>query len=849
MIFLSYRVADAAHLVGRLRDALIATYGTDAVVFRDKTGLAGGDDWGKKLLAEVEARPIFLPVIGPGWADARFTDGAKQGELRLDDPDDWVRKEIRTALDVAGKVIVPLRMDETKLRSKEWLTRRGLGELAGIQGLPVCDDPRYQDDFRRLTELLEEKHPALKTLRESRHHRPPPASLPGSPLPAKPPVCVGRDDILRRLESLFLPTDPNAPLPRLAIAGVGGIGKSTAVLWFLHDDRVKARYGDNRHFVPLAGADSRAGVVAKLAEYLGLEPGPNLEPRVLTALDQGERRLLVLDNAETPLQSNDGPHVQDLLGTLAHFAKVGLVATLRPETHLPNWDTPDCLAQLTAPHDLEAFHKHTGRKFASDREVAGFVAALDGWPLVLRLAAEQANGYRTLRDFRAVWERKKAELLAKGADRGTNLAISVGLSLDAVRKENASGLRLLAGLARLPDGLLHEDVTAVLGEDGVEAVAAVRKVGGLMSEDAERMRMLAPLREHLRPLLPWADADREQAIRFFCEVAGEGEKVGTSAAQGAIARLSPRAGACVAMTDLSLAAVDRSPAYKAARGLGKYGRFVGLDFSEPLRRATEVARTHGDTAAAANCLQRLGDIALDRSDHTEARACFEQALPLFQQVGHVLGEATCIEGLGDIALARSDHPGARARYEQALPLFRQIDSVLGQANCVLSLGDIARDRADFADARGRYEQALPLFRKIGSALGEANCIQGLADVALAQSDYAGARGRYEEALPLFRRVGGVLGEACCIQGLGDSAHAEGDPATARTRWQAALQLFQRVEEPFSIGGAFRRLARVTTDPAERVQLVSSARAAWGVIDRPDLVAELDKEFPPEAATG
>ena len=30
----------------------------------------------------------------------------------------------------------------------------------------------------------------------------------------------------------------------------------------------------------------------------------------------------------------------------------------------------------------------------------------------------------------------------------------------------------------------------------------------------------------------------------------------------------------------------------------------------------------------------------------------EQALPLYQQAGDVLGEANCIQGLGDIALAR-----------------------------------------------------------------------------------------------------------------------------------------------------------------------------------------------------
>jgi tetratricopeptide (TPR) repeat protein len=250
----------------------------------------------------------------------------------------------------------------------------------------------------------------------------------------------------------------------------------------------------------------------------------------------------------------------------------------------------------------------------------------------------------------------------------------------------------------------------------------------------------------------------------------------------------------------------------------------------------------GDVLGEANCIQSLGDIALHQSDHASAQARYQEALPLYRRVGSVLGEANCIKSLGNIALERSDHASAQVCYEEALPLYRRVGDMVGEANCIRSLGNIALERSDYASARTRYEEAISLYRRIGNVLGEANCIKRLGNIALDRSDHANAQARFEEALPLFRRVGNVLGEANCIQSLGDIARLKESLTEARAKYTDALQLYEQIAEPYSIGWAHVRLARVENDPILREAHLKAARAAWTQIDRPDLIAELEEEF-------
>ncbi len=135
-----------------------------------------------------------------------------------------------------------------------------------------------------------------------------------------------------------------------------------------------------------------------------------------------------------------------------------------------------------------------------------------------------------------------------------------------------------------------------------------------------------------------------------------------------------------------------------------------------------------------------------------------------------------------------------------------------------------------------------------SATGWARAIasRGLGNIALAGGDHEETQRRYEDSLPIFREADSRLGEANSIQRLGEIAQSKGDPATARARFGSALEIYQSLRQPYSIGFALYRLARLETEAAVRRALLVDAAREWMSIDREDLIEEyLTKQFPGE----
>jgi hypothetical protein len=160
-IFICYRTDDAAYVAPQLNDTLTERYGTDRI-FIDLT-MRPGSLYPETIRTAVRAANVVLAVIGPRWATAID----KTGRPCLDNPRDWVRDELRTALE-AKIAVIPVMLDGAK---PSWSSLPA--DLRDIRKLQRYYLRRrsLRADYLLLFQALEQVVPGLKPLPGARTAR------------------------------------------------------------------------------------------------------------------------------------------------------------------------------------------------------------------------------------------------------------------------------------------------------------------------------------------------------------------------------------------------------------------------------------------------------------------------------------------------------------------------------------------------------------------------------------------------------------------------------------------------------------------------------------------------------
>ena len=146
LIFICYRREDSADISGRIYDRLAQQFG-DKAIFKDVDSIPLGVDFKQYLEKQVERCNVLLAVIGKTWLKKRT------GKRRLDDPRDFVRIEIASALRRDIRVI-PLMVSNASMPSEADLPE-DLRALVFRNYIQIRSDPDFHHDMNRLIKELE----------------------------------------------------------------------------------------------------------------------------------------------------------------------------------------------------------------------------------------------------------------------------------------------------------------------------------------------------------------------------------------------------------------------------------------------------------------------------------------------------------------------------------------------------------------------------------------------------------------------------------------------------------------------------------------------------------------------
>ncbi|KAJ6570872.1 P-loop containing nucleoside triphosphate hydrolase protein, partial [Mycena vulgaris] len=337
-----------------------------------------------------------------------------------------------------------------------------------------------------------------------------------SMLPSEPKIFHGRESEVAHVLQSF-----SQEIPRIAILGGGGMGKTSLARAVLHHSEITARYEQHRVFVACDTTSSSIQLAALIGAHLSLKPGKDLTQPVFRYFSNSPPTLLVLDNLETiwePTESRG--EVEKFLALLAGVDHLALIITMRGSERPANvqWSHP-----FLGP--LKPLTQDAARKSVIDiideghssEDIDKILHLADCMPLAINLIAHLVE-YEGLSSVLNRWETERTSLLSQGHDKGSNLDLSISLSLQSPRLVSLPHSRnLLSLLSMLPDGLSDvELLQSKLPIDNILACkAALLRTSLAYTDDHKRLKALVPIREYVNRTHPPMAPFVQPLLKYF----------------------------------------------------------------------------------------------------------------------------------------------------------------------------------------------------------------------------------------------------------------------------------------------------------------------------------------------
>ncbi|GGS05207.1 regulatory protein AfsR [Streptomyces aureoverticillatus] len=688
----------------------------------------------------------------------------------------------------------------------------------------------YADTRRLLAdELGVDPRPGLQELQQRILQADPALAEPSSPAaepsagvvrPAQLPATVqdftGRVSFVKELSDI-LSTAEGRVMAVSALAGIGGVGKTTLAVHVAHAART--HFPDGQLYVDLQGAGPRAAepetVLGAFLRALGTADSAipdSLEERAAlyrSVLD-GRRVLVLLDNAR------DAAQVRPLLPGMEGCA--ALVTSRMRMVDLAGAHLVD-LDVMSPDEALSLFTKIVGEeRVASEREAALDVVAACGFlPLAIRIAASRLAARRTWTvstlAAKLADERRRLDELQAG-----DLAVEATFELGYGQLEpaQARAFRLL-GLADGPDISLAA-AAAVLDlpvedtEDLLESLV-----------DTSLLESAAPGRYRYHDL-----------VRLYARACAERDELPPSEREAALSRLLD----FYLASAVRVYAVER-PGDKTVDHLEEPDR-AGLDFADA---TTALDWLHAEAACILACVQqslspaglrRAVDLLLAAKDLAESGASsyrYELATRAARDAGAAAEDARA-EGRARVSLAQvlckvGRFEDAVTELEQAAVLAQTSEDLWTQGNASNELGINAYCLNQHAASEVHLLKAIEIFRLDGNRPSEASALCNWSRVLVALGRTNKAIELARQGVAIYSDLGLTFRIANAQSALGISLSHAGRHAEGLEHLTDALHLFVESRQRLWEGTAHYRIAQVhlaARHPAQAAQHAEQALA-------------------------
>ncbi|GAA1428528.1 transcriptional regulator AfsR [Streptomyces thermospinosisporus] len=688
-------------------------------------------------------------------------------------------------------------------------TRRLLAEELGV-------DPR--PELRVLQQRVLRADPALAEP-SAPEAEPSTARVRPAQLPASVPDFTGRASFVRELGDLLSSAEGRV-MAVSALAGIGGVGKTTLAVHVAHQAR--PAFPDGQLYVDLQGAGPRAAepetVLGSFLRALGTPDSAipdTLEERAAlyrSVLD-GRRVLVLLDNAR------DAAQVRPLLpGTegcaalvTSRMRMVGLAGA-----HLVDLDV------MSPDEALALFTKIVGEeRVASERKAALDVVAACGFlPLAIRIAASRLAARRTwtvsVLAAKLADERRRLDELQAG-----DLAVKATFELGYGQLEpaQARAFRLL-GLADGPDISLSA-AAAVLDlpqEETEDLLESLVDTSLLESAAPGRYRFHDLVRLYARACAERDEhppSERDAAMSRLLDF-----YLATAARVYAIERPGDRLVDHLAVPERpALTFEDRDSArdwlYTEANCLLAHAR-QSVTGQETLRKAIDL-------------LWAALDISESGANPKEYEATAGALLEAAQRLGVPRVEARALMTLAHAHLDGGRFDMADREAEQVIRLAHEAVDILPVCWAHNARGVIALYQGRYEDGEAHLSEAIEHFRALGDRPGEASALCNLSRIHLAMGRTRSAVALAQEGIAIYDAMGNSMRGANGRYALGMALTQSGRLDEAAERLLEALGVFRESRQRLWEGMTLFRLAEVDIAARRFGQAASNAEMALTVL--------------------